>query len=117
MLPVTADKATSERIVRALERNEGELPPPTVVWRADPQGDAGTTASLAWILKELLRRDEQVRQNLAALQTDGRPPWHWRPLIYRSHRAAVESGIRAAIWVALAGMSLRHFRGAGRRGF
>jgi uncharacterized membrane protein YccC len=106
VLPVTADKATSERIVRALERNEGELPPPTVVWRADPQRDAGPTASLAWILKELLRRDEQVRQNLAALRTDGRPPWHWRPLIYRSHRAAVESGIRAAIWVALAGMFL-----------
>jgi uncharacterized membrane protein YccC len=106
VLPVTADKATSERIARALERNESELPPPTVVWRADPQGDAGTIASLAWTLKELLRRDEQVRQNLAALRTDGRPPSHWRPLIYRSHRAAVESGIRAAIWVALAGMFL-----------
>ncbi|MGY3618207.1 FUSC family protein [Bradyrhizobium sp. USDA 10063] len=106
VLPVVADGATSERIARALERNESELPPPTVVWRADPQGDAGATASLAWTLKELLRRDEQVRQNLAALRTDGRPPWHWRPLIYRSHRAAVESGIRAAIWVALAGMFL-----------
>jgi hypothetical protein len=76
------------------------------VWRADPRGDAGIPASLAWTLKELLRRDEQVRQNLAALRSDGRPPWHWRPLIYRSHRAAVEGGIRAAIWVALAGMFL-----------
>ncbi|MCA6110885.1 FUSC family protein [Bradyrhizobium cenepequi] len=108
VLPVVADGATSERIARALERNESELSPPTVVWRADPQGDAGTTGSLAWTLKELLRRDEQVRQNLAALCTDGRPPWHWRPLIYRSHRAAVGSGIRAAIWVALAGMFLAY---------
>ena len=57
-------------------------------------------------LKELLRRDEQVRQNLAALRTDKRPPCHWRGLIYRSHRAAAEGGIRAAIWIALAGMFL-----------
>jgi uncharacterized membrane protein YccC len=106
VLPVVADGATCERIVLALERNESELPLPTVVWRADPRGDAGIPASLAWTLKELLRRDEQVRQNLAALRSDGRPPWHWRPLIYRSHRAAVEGGIRAAIWVALAGMFL-----------
>jgi uncharacterized membrane protein YccC len=104
VLPVTADEATSERIVRALERDESTLPPPTVMWRANLQGDAGTTASLAWTLKELLRRDEQVRQNLAALRTDERPPWHWRGLIYRSHRAAVEGGIRAAIWVASAGI-------------
>ena len=106
VLPVTADKATSERIARAVERDESTLTPPTVGWRADQQGDAGTTASLAWTLKELLRRDEQVRQNLAALRADERPPWHWRGLIYRSHRAAVEAGIRAAIWVALAGIFL-----------
>lgn len=106
VLPVVADGATFERTARALERNESELPQPTVVWRADPQGNAGIPASLAWTLKELLRRDEQVRQNLAALRTDGRPPWHWRPLIYRSHRAAVESGIRAAIRVVLAEMFL-----------
>jgi uncharacterized membrane protein YccC len=106
VLPVTADKATSERIVRALERNEITLPSSTVMWSANTQSDADTTASLAWTLKELLRRDEQVRQNLTALRTDGRPPWQWRGLIYRSHRAAVEGGIRAAIWVALAGMFL-----------
>jgi uncharacterized membrane protein YccC len=106
VLPVTADRVTSERIVRALERNEITLPSSTVMWRANTQSDADTTASLAWTLKELLRRDEQVRQNLAVLRTDGRPPWRWRGLIYRSHRAAVEGGIRAAIWVALAGMFL-----------
>jgi hypothetical protein len=106
VLPVTADQATSERIVRALERDESTLPSPTVVWSVGIQGDGDTTASLAWTLKELLRRDEQVRQNLAAMRTDKRPTGHWRGLIYRSHRAAVESGIRAAIWVALAGMFL-----------
>jgi uncharacterized membrane protein YccC len=106
VLPVAADEATSVRIVRALERNESEIPPPTVVWRVDPQGVPCTTDSLAWTLKEFLARDEQVRQNLVALRTDGRPPWHWRGLIYRSHRTAVEAGVRAAIWVALSGLFL-----------
>ncbi|OAF03493.1 hypothetical protein AYJ54_02955 [Bradyrhizobium centrolobii] len=106
VLPVIADGATSERIVRALERNVSK--PPTVVWRSDTRKDAGAASPLAWTLKELLRRDEQVRQNLAALRTDKRPPWHWRALIYRSHRAAVEAGIRAAIWIALAGMFLAY---------
>jgi uncharacterized membrane protein YccC len=105
-LPVIADRVTSERVVRALERSEGELAPPTVAWPPPTHGDAGTTASLAWALKELLGRDQQVRQNLAALRTGARPPWHWDAPIFRSHRAAVESGIRAAIWLALAGMFL-----------
>ncbi|MDQ8727578.1 FUSC family protein [Bradyrhizobium sp. LHD-71] len=106
VLPVTADKATSEKIVCALERDESAPPVASVVWRTGEQADAATTASLAWTLKELLRRDEQVRQNIAALRTDEPPHWHWRIRIYRSHRAAVEAGIRAAIWVALAGVVL-----------
>ena len=106
VLPVTADKATSERIVRALERDENILPSSRVAWRANAKSNTDTTASLAWSLEELFRRDEQVRQNLAALRTDERPPCHWRPLIYRSHRAAIEGGVRAAIWVALAGIFL-----------
>jgi uncharacterized membrane protein YccC len=107
VLPVIADGETSERIVRALERDISKLPPPTVVWHSGKRG-AGATAALAWTLKELLRRDEQVRQNLAALHADRPPPWHWRTPIYRSHRAAAEEGIRAAIWLALAGMFLAY---------
>jgi uncharacterized membrane protein YccC len=106
VLPVIADKATSEKIGCALERDESAPPAPSIVWRAGERADAATTASLAWTLKELLRRDEQVRQNIAALRADEPPIWHWRVPIYRSHRAAVEAGIRAAIWVALAGMVL-----------
>ncbi|MCA0011993.1 FUSC family protein [Mesorhizobium sp. B292B1B] len=106
VLPVVADEATSERIARALERDESILPSSTAMWRANAKSNTDTTASLAWTLEELFRRDEQARQNLAALRTDERPSWHWRPLIYRSHRAAVEGGVRAAIWVALTGMLL-----------
>jgi uncharacterized membrane protein YccC len=104
VLPVVADRATCERIVRVLERNDGELPLPTFVYRRNTH--AGSTAPLAWTLKELLRRDEQVRHNVAALRTHSRPPYHWRALIYRSDRVAVEGGIRAAIWLGLAGMVL-----------
>jgi uncharacterized membrane protein YccC len=106
VLPVMADKVTTDRIARELERDEGAAPPSTLVWRAEREADADTSASLVWTLEELLRRDEQVRRNLAALHADETPPWHWRGLIYRSHRAAVEAGVRSAIWVALAGMFL-----------
>jgi uncharacterized membrane protein YccC len=108
VLPVTADKATSERIVHALEHDESTLAPSTVVRIVGTQSHGDTIASLAWMLKELLRRDEQVRQNLTALRTGERPPWHWRAVIHRSHRAAVEGGIRAAVWVALAAMLLAY---------
>jgi hypothetical protein len=108
VLPVIADGETSERVGRALERSISKLPPPTVVWNFGTKRGVGATAALAWTLKELLRRDEQVRQNLGALRADRRPLWHWRTLIYRSHRAAVEGGIRAAIWLALAGMFLAY---------
>jgi uncharacterized membrane protein YccC len=104
VLPVIPDRVTSERTVCALESDECKPPPLTFVWPSETQS-AGTTA-LAWTLKELLRRDEQVRQNLAALRTGGRLPWRWRAPIYRSHRAAVEGGIRAAMWLVMAGVFL-----------
>jgi uncharacterized membrane protein YccC len=106
VFPVIADRESSERIVRAVECNISEPPPPTIVWNSGTSRSAGATAALAWTLKELQKRDDQVRQNLAALRADRRPPWHWRTLNYRSHRAAVEGGIRAAIWLALAGIFL-----------
>jgi len=106
VLPVTADPTTSARIARTLEREEDAPPSSGVVWRAGRHAHAANTVSLAWTLSELLRRDEQVRWNVAALRAGDRPPWHWRGRIYRSHRAAVEAGVRAAIWVALAGAGL-----------
>jgi uncharacterized membrane protein YccC len=108
VLPVIADGESSERILRPLERDTNNPPVPTVVGNADMQGDAAATTALAWTLKELLRRDEQVRESLADLRADRRPPWHWRALIYRSHRTAVEGGIRAAIWLALSGTVLAY---------
>lgn len=106
VLPVTADRATSERIVRALERDESTPTATTALWSRNPQSQTDTTASLEWALREVLRRDRQVRQNLDALRTGEPPSCHWRGLIYRSRRAAVEGAIQAAIWVVLAELFL-----------
>jgi uncharacterized membrane protein YccC len=51
---------------------------------------------------ELLRRDEEVRQDLLALRSVTWPSRLWRAPLYRSYRFAAESGVRAALWVAIA---------------
>ncbi|MHC2334202.1 FUSC family protein [Bradyrhizobium sp. USDA 4454] len=56
----------------------------------------------AWQAKELLRRDENVRQALLALRWAEWPATLWRAPLYRSYRIAAESGLRAALWFAIA---------------
>jgi uncharacterized membrane protein YccC len=51
---------------------------------------------------ELLRRDEEVRQDLLALRSVKWPSRLWRAPLYRSYRIAAESGVRAALWLATA---------------
>jgi len=53
-------------------------------------------------LGEVLRRDAQVRDGLAALRAGRRPRHGWRTPLYRSHRTAAVAGVRAALCVALA---------------
>ncbi|MBV8577598.1 MAG: FUSC family protein [Acetobacteraceae bacterium] len=63
--------------------------------------DVETEAS-AWAAKELGHRDEKVRQNLLALRSARWPLRAWRAPLSRSYRTAVESGVRAALWLAVA---------------
>jgi uncharacterized membrane protein YccC len=56
----------------------------------------------AWAAREFLRRDEEVRQDLLALRSARWPLRAWRAPLYRSYRTAVESGVRAALWLAIA---------------
>ena len=63
--------------------------------------DVETEASM-WAARELLRRDEEVRQDLLALRSARWPLRTWRAPLYRSYRTAVESGVRAALWLAIA---------------
>src|SRR5262249_6935764 len=55
----------------------------------------------AWALSELLRADEEVRQNLVALKSGMRPPQAWRAPFYRSYHIAMESGVRASAHFAI----------------
>src|SRR5262249_50184595 len=59
-------------------------------------------APLAWALSEMLQTDEEVRQNLVALNSGMRPPRTWRAPLYRSNRIAIETGIRASAQFAVA---------------
>ena len=88
----TTDPASRDVIASALDRRDGAPP------------DLPTTLSTpaAWALGEVLRRDEEVRDELEALRSGARPRHGWRAPLYRSHRAAAAAGIRAALWVALA---------------
>jgi uncharacterized membrane protein YccC len=104
-LPVTADAVHRDLITSALDRSTGTLSPVSAAsWHND--ADSGAThplsTLLAGALRDLLRRDDEVREGLAALSAGTRPRRTWRTPLYRSHRIAAEAGIRAAVWFALA---------------
>jgi len=88
----TADPASRDAIVAALDSGDPTAPdfPPVL------------SAPAASALGEVLRRDAEVRDGLAALQAGRRPRHGWRTPLYRSHRTAAAAGIRAALCVALA---------------
>jgi uncharacterized membrane protein YccC len=65
--------------------------------KRDPESETS-----AWAARELLRRDDEVRQNLLALRSGRWPLRTWRAPLYRSYATSAESGIRAAAWFAIA---------------
>src|SRR5262249_56146018 len=81
-LPVAADPVFRERLASVLDRSDDEPPSISAVGHAIDSAknltDA-TAAPLVWALSELLRTDEEVRQNLAALKSGMRPPRASRP--------------------------------------
>ena len=103
-LPPIAEATTRENILRVLEAADDHgLSATQAAGHLVVQGDTnGMVATSTWIFRELMLRDQQVRENLAALRGDRRPPWRWRTLRYRSHLTSAESGVRAAIWFGLA---------------
>jgi uncharacterized membrane protein YccC len=104
-LPVAPDPAFGERLAAVLDRTDGQSASmSSVIHARDAESGLpdGTTASLAWALGEVLQRDEEVRQNLAALKSGTRPPRSWRAPLYRSHRVAIDSAVRSAAHFAIA---------------
>ena len=61
--------------------------------------DAGAKVSAQ---TDLRRRDEEVHRDLVALRSVRWPSRLWRAPLYRSYRTAVASGVRAALWCAIA---------------
>jgi uncharacterized membrane protein YccC len=79
-------------ITAALDRQDAAMP------------DLPTAPSMParWALQEVLRRDDEARDGLAALRSGTPPRLGWRTPLYRSQRTAAAAGIRAALCVALA---------------
>jgi uncharacterized membrane protein YccC len=103
--PVDVDNTACDQARAALERAEDSGLPaqrlPGLVAGQKRVRDVETGAS-AWAARELLRRDEEVRQDLLAMKSARWPLRAWRTPLYRSYRIAAESGVRAAIWFAIA---------------
>jgi uncharacterized membrane protein YccC len=103
-LPVVANPALRDRLTSALEQGSRERSStPSFVWPGarEPSEPALSTVSLDWSVRELLRRDQDVREGLAGLKSGIRPTHAWRTPFYRSHRLAAEAGVRAALWLGL----------------
>jgi uncharacterized membrane protein YccC len=94
-LPGAAEPALRDRLASALEQDDA-----AGASTASFAG-RGAVAPLDWASKELLRRDGEVREGLAALKSGVRPTHEWRTPFYRSHRLAGEAGVRAGLWLAL----------------
>ena len=99
----TADPALHELMASALDRSGQHSSISSTSWRYDTErGAPGLSPPLGWVFGELLRRDEEAREGLAALRSGARPRRTWRTPLYRSHRIAAEAGIRSALCFALA---------------
>lgn len=103
-LPVMADSAFRDMMASALDGRGSE--PSQILstsGRYDIEAGAlGSCPALIWGSAELLRRDDEVHEGLAALTSGTRPLRTWRMPLYRSHRTAAAAGIRSATWLALA---------------
>jgi uncharacterized membrane protein YccC len=102
---VDADSTVCDQARAALERMDNSGLPaqrlPGLVAGLQCVRDVETEAS-RWAARELLRRDKEVREDLLALRSARWPLRAWRAPLYRSYRTAAKSGVRAALWLAIA---------------
>ena len=89
MMPSAAESAARDHLISALETDESEGVTPLPATPA------------AWAVAELLRRDREVRDDLSALKSGKAPQRAWRTPFFRCHRLAADTGVRAALWLAL----------------
>ena len=94
-VPGVAEPALRERLKQALEQEDA---PGASTPSLAGQGAVGP---VDWASKELLRRDREVREGLAALKSGVRPTHAWRTPFYSCHRLAAGAGVRAGLWMAM----------------
>jgi uncharacterized membrane protein YccC len=103
--PVDVDRVACDQARAAPERaDDSDLTAqrlPELVAGQNCVRDVASEA-LAWAGRDLLRRDEEVREDLLALRSAQWPLRAWRAPLYRSYRTAAESGVRASLWLAIA---------------
>lgn len=102
-LPAIPDPALREQSASLFDLAT-ETPLQTSSRNDDLDFPGAASTSTGWALRDLLRRDAEVRIHLSALKSVVRPPWSWRAPLYRSQRIAIENGGRAAACVAVASL-------------
>jgi uncharacterized membrane protein YccC len=100
-LPLATALPLREEIISELDTNSSSVPDASLAKDPGKETPNLTAACLAWLIGDLRRTDCDVRRSLDALGAGRRPPREWRAPLYRSHRIAAESGIRAAAYFVL----------------
>ena len=103
-LPMAAPPQLREQIVSELDGSSVGVPPSS--YASLPMEQAKDSpdlmaACLSWLVGDLLRIDRELQGSLGALGAGRRSPRQWRAPLYRSHRIAAETGIRAAAYFVL----------------
>jgi uncharacterized membrane protein YccC len=98
-LPATAPSPLREQAIAELEGKTGSVASSSDVLPLEHQSEDSELlpASRSWLIKYLIRTDGEVRRSLDELRAGRRPSRAWCAPLYRSHRIAAETGIRAAV--------------------
>jgi len=99
-LPVVLEPALRDGVIEEMNESRQHNTAPRIA-ALDRNASGPMAASLAWAVRELLRRDREAGQALSALGSGVAPPRLWRTPFCRSYRIAAEAGVRAAVWLAL----------------
>ncbi|MGY3586679.1 putative membrane protein YccC [Bradyrhizobium sp. USDA 4341] len=104
MSPAAVQLPLRDQVIAQLERKPGDPASSSDVLLLEYQAKDSepAVASQSWWAKYLIRTDGEVRRSLDDLSAGRRPPRAWRAPLYRSHRIAAETGIRATVYFLLA---------------
>ncbi len=101
MLSVANPPALREQIVAELDANSVSAHGAASSEQGKRSRDLLASA-VSWFGEYAIGANSAVWESLVALAAGRRPPQAWRAPLYRSHRIAAETGIRAAIYFLMA---------------